>query len=396
MALCQGGKPLKIQFGADGERDVYFRSADSPGELGEAIGTSGTAVEVTPPTDASKVVVVHDKKTGLTAEHPLKDLLASGTWTLKPEDYKKVFQVNIKILQAEGKPVASGNVMLTAGGDKRTNLLSPGDKGTVSFRNLPKGEVAVQVQYKVKEQTKSTAKQIFKGEIQDGKPLEFTVTINDPVESLGKEEPSEKTEGDKPAAKDSKPESRPQGETGGFGTLVGLLLGLGLLGGIGYGIYRYVKASPDQTKEILSKVGLQPVDPAASAAPVAAPEPPKPLQKIVLDDSAPTPLGTPAPAFGGVAAVKNPRLVLGDGSVILLQDGSSEVGRDAAKAISFASESSVSRNHAVVRRSGDDVYLADMGSTNGTFVNGARLSTETLLQPGDVVMFGSITCRFEV
>lgn len=395
MALCQGGKPLKISFGADGERDVYFRDAASPGELGEAIGTSGTAVEVTPSTDPSKVVVIHDKKTGLVAEHPLKDLLAAGSWTLKPEDYKRVFQVNIKVFQGEGKPVASGNVMLTAGADKRSNLLSPGDNGTVSFKNLPKGEVAVQVQYKAKDQTKTTAKQIFKGEIQDGKPLEFTITISDSVETVTKEETPEKGESDKPAAKDSKETSRPQGETGGFGTLVGLLLGLALLGGIGYGIYRYVKASPDQTKEILSKVGLQPVDPAASASPVAAPDPPKPLQKIVLDDSAPTSLGTPAPVFGA-PAVKNPRLVLADGNVLLLQDGSSEVGRDASKAIAFASESSVSRTHAVLRRSGDDVFVADAGSTNGTFVNGARLSSETLLQPGDVVMFGSITCRFEV
>lgn len=51
------------------------------------------------------------------------------------------------------------------------------------------------------------------------------------------------------------------------------------------------------------------------------------------------------------------------------------------------SDPAISRHHAELIRLGDDFLLRDLGSTNGSFVNGVRIS-EQLLNDGDIVFFG--------
>ncbi len=41
------------------------------------------------------------------------------------------------------------------------------------------------------------------------------------------------------------------------------------------------------------------------------------------------------------------------------------------------------------------MYVEDVGSTNGTFVNGIRLTRERKLTPGDIVRVGQTDLRFE-
>jgi pSer/pThr/pTyr-binding forkhead associated (FHA) protein len=48
----------------------------------------------------------------------------------------------------------------------------------------------------------------------------------------------------------------------------------------------------------------------------------------------------------------------------------------------------VSTVHARVFRRGDDVFVEDLGSRNGTFVNGERISATTKIRRGDRVQFG--------
>ncbi len=61
---------------------------------------------------------------------------------------------------------------------------------------------------------------------------------------------------------------------------------------------------------------------------------------------------------------------------------------------------SVSRRHARIRREQDGsfVVVEDVGTMNGTYVNGERLQAgrPAPLRPGDRVRFGTVECRFEL
>jgi len=59
-------------------------------------------------------------------------------------------------------------------------------------------------------------------------------------------------------------------------------------------------------------------------------------------------------------------------------------------------DKSVSREHARLSRLRDGYVIEDLGSTNGTLVNGQRIEEATLLYPGDGVTIGAIDFRFEL
>ena len=61
---------------------------------------------------------------------------------------------------------------------------------------------------------------------------------------------------------------------------------------------------------------------------------------------------------------------------------------------SSLNDPNVSRRHAEIRRRGSDVVVVDLGSTNGTRVNGVRVK-EQLLNDGDEIEVGTSTVRFE-
>jgi pSer/pThr/pTyr-binding forkhead associated (FHA) protein len=69
------------------------------------------------------------------------------------------------------------------------------------------------------------------------------------------------------------------------------------------------------------------------------------------------------------------------------------VGRDGPE-ISVGFESTASRRHAAFTSSGDGILVRDLGSTNGTIVNGIRVQ-EMALRPGDTVRIGITTLRVE-
>lgn len=56
----------------------------------------------------------------------------------------------------------------------------------------------------------------------------------------------------------------------------------------------------------------------------------------------------------------------------------------------------VSRHHCVFSLDNFSVRLKDLGSTNGTFVNGTRIQKETVLRDGDHVVIGNLEFRFVI
>jgi tetratricopeptide (TPR) repeat protein len=78
-------------------------------------------------------------------------------------------------------------------------------------------------------------------------------------------------------------------------------------------------------------------------------------------------------------------------------DGTSivDIGRDPACKISLE-EPGVSRHHSVIQQLDDGVYISDLGSTNGTYVNSARISKEHRLKAGDRIEIGSVKLVFQL
>jgi pSer/pThr/pTyr-binding forkhead associated (FHA) protein len=74
-------------------------------------------------------------------------------------------------------------------------------------------------------------------------------------------------------------------------------------------------------------------------------------------------------------------------------NGSIEVGRE-CPAIPMSFDAGASRRHAVLQPGVGGLAVTDLGSTNGTFLNGQRVSQATA-GPGDMLKLGSTTFRVE-
>ena len=55
--------------------------------------------------------------------------------------------------------------------------------------------------------------------------------------------------------------------------------------------------------------------------------------------------------------------------------------------------STVSGVHAEFVKTASTLFLRDLGSTNGTFVNGRQIKSDTVLSEGDVIQFGDAEFR---
>jgi len=122
------------------------------------------------------------------------------------------------------------------------------------------------------------------------------------------------------------------------------------------------------------------------AAPTPAPAPTTDAPEVPA-----APLLTAVPsAFDRPPAV----LSLPNGQRIELHEGHYVLGRHLENDI-VLNDTNVSRKHAEFVCAAGEVVVRDLGSTNGTKVNGVLITGEQLLQHGDVVNFGTAQVRFE-
>jgi len=75
------------------------------------------------------------------------------------------------------------------------------------------------------------------------------------------------------------------------------------------------------------------------------------------------------------------------GTVYALEGDLIAIGRDASNDISV-NDAEVSRRHARLTFQGGKFVLEDLGSTNGTYVNGQRLTGPRVLKSGEVISLG--------
>lgn len=94
--------------------------------------------------------------------------------------------------------------------------------------------------------------------------------------------------------------------------------------------------------------------------------------------------GTVAPATGSAPSPDHPIIDV-DGEKWLLTEDVTVIGRS-SKADITINDAGVSRKHAEFRITPDGVVLTDLGSTNGTFVEGHRVEAATLLDGNQITV----------
>lgn len=389
----------------DGSEKLVFESAAWPTkEPGKETKLTGQKVEYTidSATKTDKVYVI-DSASGKVASKAIGDI-KDGTWTLTAADFTAVYKVKVEVSTPKG-PVAAATVDLEFGADKRNELIDPSSKGTATFLFIKAGEVKVAVNYKADGKAKDPVRQFFtvsgenstlKVALPDGEAIAApaatsTPAGNEPVKSSG--------------SKDGKDEEKVQDPGSPLGRLLSTVIGFAIVVGVGYLIVKYIQKNPDLVKGTLTKLGAdipQPGDPNAGAVdsnPVA-PIAPQPMQQIILDGGSPSPIAAPSVPIQQIQQTATPtvsgtpKLVATDGSAFDLPDGETVVGREFGVGLVVPNDT-ISRKHASVIKHGAGVELQDHGSTNGTWINGAKLTGTQTLRPGDSVRFGSVEYRFE-
>ncbi len=82
-----------------------------------------------------------------------------------------------------------------------------------------------------------------------------------------------------------------------------------------------------------------------------------------------------------------------DDQHITLEEGEYVIGRDPDADV-YVDSPSVSRRHAMLRITGHQACIEDLGSRNGTFVGDRRIDTSSALQNGDAIRVGSVVLTF--
>jgi FHA domain len=121
-----------------------------------------------------------------------------------------------------------------------------------------------------------------------------------------------------------------------------------------------------------------------------------PQESFVLGPDAAAALGgggRPTLASGRLVVLKSPALEHGDD--LVLDSAPLTVGRGEQNDVELRGDDFASAEHARFEPRRDGVWLTDVGSTNGTFVNGTRLERPRRLTPGDVIRIGNTDLRFE-
>lgn len=84
-------------------------------------------------------------------------------------------------------------------------------------------------------------------------------------------------------------------------------------------------------------------------------------------------------------------------NVFPLLDAECLIGRKATKEVAFAlNDGSISSKHAKLIRTPEGFLIEDLGSKNGTFVNGEKVTEKRLLSDGDLIRLGKVIMTFNV
>ena len=103
--------------------------------------------------------------------------------------------------------------------------------------------------------------------------------------------------------------------------------------------------------------------------------------------------GEPSRALGVLVVERSPARTPRAGERFMLR-ASNAIGRDAGNDIALPDEAASAR-HAVLELRDGEWWIEDLGSTNGTLVNGVRIAKAERLRAGDQLGVGRVSMRLE-
>ena len=121
-----------------------------------------------------------------------------------------------------------------------------------------------------------------------------------------------------------------------------------------------------------------------------------PQESFVLAPGSVPGLGDEGPYVeaGRLVVLKSP--ALGEGEEWELNSSPLTMGRGSQNDVQLDRDEFASSTHARIEPRRDGVWVEDIGSTNGTYLNGIQLTRPKRLTPGDVLRVGETELRYEV
>jgi hypothetical protein len=385
-------------------------------------------------------VYVLDSQSGYASRKTVDAAAPPAELSFSSPDFKLVQKVRVQVTGKGDKPIAQGIVSLTDGSKAVSRkVIQPSSQGMVDFDFVVSGGGSITVSPQGgSATTKEVTLDLRKGETMQTIPValpEVAATVEPPPGS-SPPAPTGNAPGSAPANAPAAPAAPqapvqpapapaaqplpPPASGGGWGgQFIAWVFLLALLGGG----YLYMRSRGITADMLLKKLGVQPdvaagvggagpVGPGAPAAPpplVADPnqcpfcgqmkDPGGNCACTVLPGGASPAGGFGARAYGdGGGAASGPRLVGVQGTYmghVFPVSGAMVLGREATNPIPLDQDTTTSRRHAQIVADGGGYRIQDLGSSNGTYVNGARV-TEAALASGDEISVGGTRFRFEV
>lgn len=328
-------------------------------------------------------LIVLDQKTGNEAviriEAKPKE---TPKFKLGESDFKWVRRITVNVFSSEKEmPVAFAVLdMKDSKGGTASKLIEPSSMGNVDFFDVASGTVKLSVRYG----DGMSASQDFEVGLERADMVpSFRLPVGGSVAVV------EKAAGMKPEGDEAV-----GAETADiYKTVISVLL----ITAIFYIVYREIKSRGAGAKKVAKGIGIGIPEASEGSAGTPAAEPGMCPFCGGAKDPVTGACACSEPALA--AAGTGPRLIASQGpysgNIYTLDRDELTVGREESCDIAFPLDNTASRNHAKFVGSGGSWKVVDMGSSNGTFVNGMKIQEQDLM-PGDEILIGGSRLRFEI
>jgi len=408
---------VRVSFPEKGNYLIWLEYKDSSGKLvataPKHASGAGTSVDLAPSAPNGKIgegtLKVYDIKTGNVSAKSIINLEGKTDLKLKTDDFSLIRTVRIVLKPADGKDnerVESAIVTLTdANSDVFTAFVDPSCEGVAEFHDIAGGAVSVIVESGDKKMSLDLDIPLERDDVIYTENLPVSIkarTVKVSATAASNAEAGDEEDGGKPSA--SKSEKAQPGPN-----VLQYIMGIALLlmiGFIGYVVLKGRGLNADSLKKLGVQLPLS--DDPSIPVPGMTPEPqadPSICQfcgqwKDPVTGSCACSVNGPLGAQATSAKGGMPRLIGTHGQyaghIFEMTGAEATIGRDPGNTFALVDDGTSSRRHAKLSQENGTYFVMDEGSSNGTFVNGMKITGKHPIHSGDEIQIGATKFRFEV